>query len=245
LSNKIIKKEFVNLNPPRVFEIHPKNENDDTDNESIDKLKKELEEKKKDYELKISEAKKEASKIIENAKKEAELLKKDIFSRAKEDGFDIGYNEGMEKAKKDINEWIDKIQSLIVKIEDEEKGLLEYNKKFIYKLIKTLTEKIISKEINENSETIILNAIENISKEISGKSEIKIQVSKNDYENIIEKYENIKSMFLGSDNLSIKPDNSLKPGDLFIDTEMGSYDAIIENKIEEAFKLFDEGSGGA
>jgi flagellar assembly protein FliH len=245
LSSKIIKKQFVNLNPPRVFEIHPKNEDNSKDNVSIDNLKKELEKKKKEYELKIAEARKEANKIIENAKKEAELLKEDVFSRAKEEGFDIGYDEGMEKSKKDINEWINQFQSLIERIENEEKSLLEYNKKFIHKLIKILAEKIINKELNESSETIVLKAIENISKEISGKSEIKIQVSKNDYENIIEKYENIKSMFLGSDNLVIKPDNSLKPGDLFIDTEIGSYDAIIENKIEEAFKLFNEGSGGA
>jgi flagellar biosynthesis/type III secretory pathway protein FliH len=108
-----------------------------------------------------------------------------------------------------------------------------------------LVKRIISKELDEKHSEIVESTINSISKEISGKSLIKIQVSKEDYESTIKKYDDIKEKFVGADNVIIKPDNELKPGDVFIDTEIGSYDSLIKNRIEEAFKIFDEGSGGA
>ncbi len=242
MSNKIIKKQFVNLNPPKVFEMDTSIDSEKDNIQNLSKLKEELENQIKDYELKIKEAQNKAEEIIQKAKQEAEIAREEILSRAKEEGFDLGYDEGLKRAKEDIEQWSEKINDIIFKISENQKNILNKNKDLIAKLVKVLTKKIISVEISERSSEIAMSIIDEMSKEISGKSMIKIQISKEDYENLFEKYDLIKSKFIGADNVVIKPDMGMNAGDVFVDTEIGSYDLMIKNRIEEAFKIFDEGS---
>ncbi len=242
--SKIIKKQFVNLTPPKIFESTPDNNIKEKIEDEIDELKNKLEKLKKEYDQNIKKAKLESQNILSKAKEEGELLKNEILSKAKEEGFDLGYNEGMQRAQKEIGEWSQQLKQLLEKIEDNQKNILQKNKKFIVTLVKLLVKRIISKELKEDSDNIVLRTIEEFSKEISGKSTIKILLSKDDYQALFNKNDYIKRQFIGIDKITIKPDNTLSKGDIFIDTEIGSYDLIIENKIKEAFKLLDEGSGG-
>lgn len=222
------------------------------DKEEINKLMEDILIKaKKEYETIIKRAKEESQKIIEKAESKSEeimnsayLRSKEVLEKAKEEGynegfqvgykegFDKGYDEGSEKSKLLIeesleikNEYIQKRNSLLKDLEAD-----------IIELVITIYEKVIGKKTEEDNELIIslvLNGIKNLDLT----DELTIICSKEDYE-ILEMARNeilAKSSFIS--DLEIKYDVSLNKGDCILETSKGNIDVSIQNQLEEVKEL--------
>jgi flagellar assembly protein FliH len=107
----------------------------------------------------------------------------------------------------------------------------------IVELIVKVARKVVSCELKTNRE-VIAKLIEEALVASSNKGNAVVRVSAEDGEYLEKNREELFSSIPGADEIQIKPDNSLSPGDCIVETSFGSIDAGAStkmNKIEEAF----------
>ncbi len=214
-----------------------------------------IEEAKEKYKEIVSNAEEEAKKIIDSAYEESEEKLNEAYERAKEiyveaknkgyddgyklgkekgheEGFETGYKEGKKDSEKLIVEALDIKNSYI----EERNRLLKDAEEDLIKLVISIYEKVLYKNVKEDEELIVslvLNGIDNL--EISEK--LTIIVSEKDYP-IVEKSRNIilaKASLI--DELDIRINSDMKKGDCILETSKGSVDVSIENQLDEVKDL--------
>jgi len=222
------------------------------------KLEKEIKDLKKEMSTLMDNTKKEASSIIEDAKNQAETILKDnkekcnkeleeankkkemIFSESKENGFQKGFEEGKNKAIKDIHSKMDSLieefQNTIDRVNSERDKIFLSLKDEIGKLIISYVKKIIKLELNTNKDIIFSN-IESALHKISSKESITIILSKEDIANVEEHADDIKKKIRGLKNIRFMAEPYISKGGCIIETDFGSIDATIKSQIFELEKL--------
>lgn len=206
-------------------------------NKEIENLNRKKEQIINEIEMSKLSAEKEKENMIQNAKIEYEkiiLMGKEeagnLISEEKEKGYKQGYESG-------YNESIQKYNFLIKEAIDIKNGVLEWKKNEIYNLEKGLIElvlnsieKIINIKLKEDD-----NAILNILKEGLDKftftETLVIRVNSEDYDIVNFSKDKVLAMADHIDEMQIKLDNSLKKGEIIIDTNSGSINPSITNQL--------------
>lgn len=221
-----------------------------------------IEEAKKDSMKIINEAELKAEKILENAKKESLIIvdkgeekkeslihnayekSKEIFSKSKKDGFDLGHREGYDlgygkgyeegklKSDKLIEEALD-IKKQWLKSKSE---LLKKSEEDIIELVTVIFEKIIHKKTEEDNELIVSLILKGL-EDLDLNHKLTIITSKDDYD-IVDMSKNIiLAKFNMISELEVKYDSDFQKGDCTLETSKGSIDASLNNQISEVKEL--------
>ena len=176
-------------------------------------------------------------KIIEETQKKANEQANLLRENAKKEGFEAGYREGLENArremeesfKKTTDEYLDKIQEslkLIVDFKNELDKKYKDIENSATDAVLEIVSKVISKKIEEDKDIIA-----NMVKEALGLSEsksIKIKLNPQDASNLRNKDKEI----FGSKKVEIVEDDSLARGSILIEEENGNIiDAGLESKM--------------
>ncbi len=214
-------------------------ETQDNNKEKHNKFKNEIDKK-------ILEAEKDINKKLTNANKQAELIiseayedSKKIFENAKKEGYEEGFSKGQDegrvKADKVIQEALEIKQNLI-KTKKEMARKLEHQ---IVELVIDSVEKILSKKLDEEEDTI-LGLIKQGLDKCTYTDSLILRVSPQDYDYVVEVKDKILSLAENIEDITIKKDGSLKKGACILDTVSGSIDSSIKTQLDNIKKLFKE-----
>lgn len=250
LYNKIVKnsqvtygmpfqlKETLNYYNPQLVETVALITETQNRSPEIDFASEMIEKARKESDAIIRSAECEAERILQTAERDAEQKAKAIM----EDAWSKGYNEGISSAGEEYEVKMQAALELKQEAEKEHEEMLRGMEKEIIDMALEIARKVIGDEIQVNQENMLLVAKQAIEK-CSNKNSMVIRVSRDDYDYMNENSDMLLANVQGTDNIEVKMDLSLKPGDCNIDTPFGSVDAGVQTKlkkIEAAFRNLTE-----
>ncbi len=171
---------------------------------------------------------------------------RNIISRAQKDAISIketakqtGYKEGIEEAKKDLEE----LKSNFAEFFNYKEEVFTKVSECIMDIAVEMAKKIIKKEIETDKEYII-PMIKSVLEEVNKtENKITLKVMPKDVEIVKDKISDIFSGNYFEAKISVVPDNDIKDGGVIVETSNGLIDAEIETQliiIENALKKREE-----
>lgn len=190
----------------------------------------------------LQTAEKDAKEIVAKAHDEAEQLRAAAFDeaeqlkvQAKEDGYQTGYNEAMQKAEREIAE---KEAALEERLNMAEQRMQEREvllvKETERKMVDILCQLIpsITGVVVENQKDVLLYMINNAMHDLDNSKHFVIKVSSSDYEMLLERKEDIYGALNPSINLEIFEDAKLSAMQCMIETDNGLVDISLDVQLD-------------
>ncbi len=193
-------------------------------------LNRELEEllveAKKEREKILREAQQEKMRILEEARKEAQVLK--------ERGFESGFLQGKEEARREAHEILQKKIVLWERVLQEikrvrEKSLFELEE-LILELSLAIAERIIRREAKR--EPFLAELIEEALQKLNHRERVILRVHPLDVALLKDIKEELCSRLDGLEYLEIREDTRCARGDFLIETEFGSIDGRVSTQLQ-------------
>lgn len=248
----IIKSSQVNLMEKVIVNI---GENKDLQTSEIKNLQ---EDSDNEYDQIIDIAKKQAEDIVNAAILEAGTIKENVTKDAKEQiekikkeaheegyklgedegrsqGYENGHKEGFQKGydegKEESNLLIEEANSIKREYIEEKEKALNSIETDVINLVFSVVEKTLNQKLEENDE-IIVNLVLKGLESLNSKDDIRIRVSKDDFEKVDGSKEAILSKVSLIDNLKVDVDSNFKKGDCIIESSKGNVDVSIDTQIK-------------
>ncbi|WP_207651161.1 FliH/SctL family protein [Desulfonispora thiosulfatigenes] len=194
-----------------------------------------LKDAKKQAAFILEKAHEEISALKENSYQEIENLKNEAYEAAYEQGYNEGFAKGQEDAWQKVQEETtgiyDAAKSVLREARQIEKEIYQETEQEIIELCIEMTEKLVSRQIDVNSETIIDIVKEACQQKIEAKQFV-IYANPSEVEIIRENKERIASELDSTAKIQIIADNSIEPGGCYLENEEGYVDATLQKRLE-------------
>lgn len=181
---------------------------------------------------------------IEGKIEEQALIRlKEVQEKAYQEAYELGLVEGREKAYEDVKgdlvERLDKIDSLLATFEVVKEKLLADNEAHLMKLLFQVASRIALREIKDN-ESSIVEVIRQALEDAQSEERITLRLAQRDLEFIedLRSRSSRDTSFL--ERLKLEPSESIKEGGCILETNYGSIDATIEERLERVWKALEE-----
>ena len=192
----------------------------------------------------IAEAERQACELLAQAHQEVEAIKK----RAREEGWQRGFEEGREAGKKEVQKiFEEKIvlwEKWLSAIRESRREVLENLDEPILEFSFALARKIIGREIER--EPFIEALVKRALQKLSNRERVVVRVHRNDYMRIREIKEELLRKIDGLGYLEVQEDPRVEEGGCIVETVFGNIDARIETQLanlrEELLKVLSEES---
>lgn len=174
----------------------------------------------------ILEAREEADRVRQDAREVLEQVNQEM-ERSKKEGFDKGYQEGMEKGLE-----------MLIRVKELRQKLFTENEREMVKLVFEIAKKIIGREFSENDKAI-MNVIRLALSDAVGEK-ITVRLNPKDYGTIKKTEKEWIASLESGKTLSFREDDEVQPGGCVVDTEIGTIDAQLDtqlNAIKKALGL--------
>ncbi len=207
----------------------------ESETSAFDRVKKSLEEKeaviqekRKEAEIVINEAKNISEEMINNTKIEAEKIKE----TAKNEGFNVGRDEGFEAGKNELISMIDRLKLIISTMLQEREKILVHSERQIMNLVITMVKKIV-KKLTQEEENVVVNNTKEALSIIRGAMKVYIHVNPSDYDYTTSHKEELIKLIEGMPEVKIFEDPAVDKGGVYIETDVGDVDAKIATQLDE------------
>ncbi|WP_243136901.1 FliH/SctL family protein [Alkaliphilus serpentinus] len=194
----------------------------------------------------LNDAMEEANRIIEEAKREAAMIIeeayqdcKNIYDKAKREGYEEGFNEGLNKGYSEVDEEIKEAMEIKLHTMEEKKRMAKSLEKQLIYLVRDIAKKVIKHQLEEDH-SLLLNLIEEGLEKSTFTESIIIRVSDKDFDLVNTSKNKILMMTEGIEKMEVKCDSSLEAGSVIIETLSGTIDAGLETQLQFIEKLFEE-----
>jgi flagellar assembly protein FliH len=192
----------------------------------------------------LQKANDEAKKIIEDAKRVAEKLLERAAEQAKADtedanrnGFKIGYQGGLEEARKQNHVYLDDLIKLMHDIDLQKQNLLRENEGEIKKMIFSITEKISDVKLQQDDQ-VFLNLYKKAVEGFVGQKWIKLKVSEQDAAFATANADLLLSLAKGAGNIEVSVLKNAPRGTCIAEMDGGIVDASLKTQIQAIEKAF-------
>lgn len=215
----------------------------------------------------ISSAQQKADELMVEAHLKIELLQAEIEEeaiKAKEDGYQTGYEEGFlqgeKKAEEGYAQRLEEVESkrrevetlkeqteeervrIIKEAEEERIERIFQSEEEILKLAFEIAEKIIRKQFLRSPEDW-LEMVREATERVAGARELTVRVSAQDETYFQEHLQEIQRILSEAPQVKIVADSSLEPGDLILQSDLGQIDARIRQQLEKMLHSLREKAG--
>ncbi|MDL1871317.1 hypothetical protein FBR05_03835 [Deltaproteobacteria bacterium PRO3] len=174
----------------------------------------------------IEEAKGDAARIKAEAKEVLAQVQAEM-ERSKKEGYDLGYQEGLQQGL----EMLQRVKELRQKLFDD-------NEREMVKLVFEIAEKIIGREFRENDKAI-MNVIRLAISDAVG-DKIVVHLNPQDFEKIKKNEAELYQKIESGKTLVFREDETVKVGGCVVETDIGTIDAQLDtqlNAIKKALGL--------
>ena len=175
----------------------------------------------------LFQAKTQSAKILEDAEKEGKSVKDNVIEEARKEGYNAGVKDGKAEG--------DKLAQEGKKILEEAKAtrhkLLDNLEPEILELVVNITDKLLHDTARFKKDTIIYLIRAGLS-DMMPSDELKIRVSPDDYEAVIDDRDELLKLIEGGTKLEIIKDLSLNKSDCIIETSYGYIDSSLGQQFE-------------
>lgn len=230
MSNRIIKAErFHEHDVCRVDPPEPRLFFTSEDSKEEPEIEPEIDPEVK-AELILNHAREEAEETLAEATRQAELLRE----QAQRDGYAQGYKEGKEAILSEMQEERAEIQRLLEEAEKSFKRRVWESEGEILKLACEIAEEISRTSLSIQQE-VWLGMVRRAISHVAGANELLLRVSVQDEEALTTNLSAIREVLTESAPIRIEVDPNLKPGDLWVETNIGQVDARITQQVQNIF----------
>lgn len=186
-----------------------------------------LEEFRRQAEEIINEAREEAQRIIDDANAQAGTIREE----QKEAGYREGYDQGHAEGIRVIDEKMAELDEKEAAINAEYDKKLDEAEPLLVDAITDIYEHIFHVSLSSNRE-ILLNLLHDTVRNIEGGKNFIIHVSKNDYEYVNDRKDQLTDGLGSTDTIEVIEDLTLRQTEAFIEAEGGIYDCGIGTELE-------------
>ena len=205
------------------------------------KLESEIDSVKSDYQKRKNQLESEAS---SNAKKIADQAREKAIS----EGQTRGYEEGLKKARIEIEqEYLKKfsglagvIETVGKKLEENFAGLVSLNQPRMIRVWSEMLRRMLQRQVELNPDTIDYMLSELLSR-LSDKNQILIYVSPDDMKYLEGELDTkFQEALRGVKKLELKSDPNVETGSCIVETGLGVYDARWKTQMSQVESVVDE-----
>lgn len=177
---------------------------------------------------------------IENQIEERALSRvREIEEKAYREAYELGLIEGTEKAfqmrKQELIERVNDINSLLSMFQEVKNRLLVENEQALVKLCVSIASKIAMKEI-KGQEDAIVELLKSTVEELQAEDSIRVTVSDEDLFFLESLREKTGTQFELLSRLKLESSDEIASGGCIVETNNGSIDARVENRVEKAWE---------
>jgi len=239
LSN-VVKSCHIYLNQEKRFALQKSMQGAVHRDESLDGLGgslQKLSESKIDCVLEAAErqaesirdkAREEAKSMVAHAASEADRIRE----LARQEGFQAGFEKGLQTAKELFLSEIDQAQKIKDQIVLERETLYEQFERDLVNLALDIAKRVIYDRL-EADDTALKHVVESTLQKIKGRAKVQLRISKYDYQKILDLKNTFVSKLQYLENLDIIQDDLLSPGSCIVDTGSGVIDGGVHTRIKE------------
>ena len=163
----------------------------------------------------------------------------EVQEKSYTEGYEIGLIEGTEKAfqeaKANLLERMTSLESMLKTIEDIKTKLLITNEAEIIKLIFLTAKKIALRDLESNREAAY-EIIRNVTGETQADERVIVRLSGEDLYFIETLQEKSGQKIEALERIKFVADESVKPGGCLIETEYGTVNATVEERVERVWQ---------
>ncbi len=180
----------------------------------------------------IEEARRQIAQMKQEASAQIERERAAALSKAKQEGYDAGYQEGMRQVEQMKEELAAKSGQMS---EEYEQRISELEPQFIETL--TGIYEHIFKVSMESNKQILLYLAENTIRNIEGSGEFLVHVSKADYAAVNMQKKQLEAAAAGANtSVEIVQDATLSEGECMVETDGGIFDCGLGTQLSELTK---------
>lgn len=163
---------------------------------------------------------------------QAERLADTLKQQAQQQGFEAGLTQGLLQAEQDSTEKRIEMTHLLEAAYEEKAAIIQQAEPFLLSLSVSIAEKVIRNELTQNTQQVV-QIIQQALKQVEEAEDVTMQVCPEDYPLILPFLEELKTYIKADSELKLIPVANLTPGGCRIHTASGSYDAMVDNQLEE------------
>lgn len=183
----------------------------------------------------IDQAHHQAGEILRDARQTGEQIAAETEKLAFEKGYETGYMESLTRYR----ELVEEAKNIVTEAEKYKVDTVNSMEGELIELVSACVEKIIRKTLSENDE-ILLNVIRTAIDALTQRDYITIKINQEDFEFVDMAKERILSQYPGIRSIDIKIDETMKKGDVEIESESGSVNPSISKQIRKLVYEFDK-----
>ena len=177
----------------------------------------------------LAQIKEEAENMLEQANAQIEVMRRNAMEEAREQGFQEGYQRGMEN----VQDMERACHARREELEAEYQQKIEELEPEFIDALTSIYEHIFKVDLSDYRQIVINLLIDALQKTSSASSYI-IHVSKKDYPQVMrEKKRILEEAGTSTENLEIISDMTLSESQCMIETEAGVYDCSLETELKE------------
>jgi flagellar assembly protein FliH len=190
----------------------------------------------------LQSAAEQAEEIIQNAEADAEVIRQTALDETsqtreegKQEGYNAGYQEGIETAKKEASELVNTLNALLQEGQSTLENKFMDEEAEIRRMVCDIVGRIVKKEINIDDQTVVRVTLECI-RMASDRQNLLIMIHPED-KALIEKWvPDFSRRFDDIDKITVEEDPRVDKGGVIIETRIG----VIDGRIETQAKNFEE-----
>ena len=173
-------------------------------------------------------------------KGESPSLTEISMEEIRRNSYQKGFEEGSQKERKKLAEIMAILKKIVKDMEVKEEAMFNEMKGKMVEIAIATAKKIIKKEIEEDSETIV-RVVREALKRVGQAQKITIKVNPQDWMKLKEVQPELLSSSLREGSVYIEKDEAIARGGALVETDKGIIDARIERQLDEIDKVL---SGG-
>lgn len=182
------------------------------------------------------EAENEREQLLRDAQEEIERAKAEAAEAGSKDGYDEGYQKGLEAARKEMEEAIidanKKAENTLKTASEAAEYYVQHAEEDIAKIVMRVVEKVIPQHFMDVPQ-VILPAVRQAIDKVRDQKIVNVHVNPESYELVLLARDEFRTILTdGTAVLEVTSDESLKPGDCVIETPNGGVDARLQTQIE-------------
>ena len=185
------------------------------------------------------QAQDEAQKIIAEAQARAAQMENEVRAtlenerkEARDSGHMEGRDEGYAEGKAEAERLIKRTQTILERVQDKRKEILNETEKEIVDLVLLITRKVI-KVLSETQKNIIITNTIQALRKVKTKGDVIIRVNLTDLKIATEHKQEFIQILEGNNLLTIIEDSSVDQGGCIVETDFGEIDARISSQLAE------------